>query len=80
MDAIVNSLNVHNKGCNGCKRHERDIMVTFTTDPPAGSANKMEFNDFFLTNEQAKDLVTQIQKALLQNIDEEEESADGNKA
>ena len=61
METIVKNVLVHNKGCNGCKRFNRDVMVTmFTTSEESVT----EFNDFFLSTEQAENLVKDLQIVL----------------
>jgi hypothetical protein len=69
MDKPIESSIVYGKECNGCVRHKRDIMVTFHTEPEKGSGKKVEFNDFFLTNEQAATLMLQLQEVLLRNTE-----------
>jgi len=71
MNTIIQSTSVHDKGCNGCVQHKRDVMITLITDPPEGSDKKMGFNDFFLTNEQAARLMMQLQEVLMLNTSPE---------
>lgn len=64
MEGVVYSHNVQNKDCNGCKRFESDIMVTFTI---RGSKT---FHDFFLSNDQAEELIKDLKKQLAWNKEE----------
>lgn len=60
MEAVIKYSSVHDNECNGCIRHESDIMVTFATDPTEPECLiGTQFNDFFLTEEQANWLVTE---------------------
>lgn len=61
MEGIATEINVCDKNCNGCVRHSSDIMITLRVkDSP-------EFNDFFLSNEQAEKLVADLQKRIAIN-------------
>lgn len=66
-DIPISGLSVHNKECNGCIRHERDVLVTFTTESPEFIGRKVDFHDFFLTTAQAIHLRDEIDKILKQN-------------
>lgn len=58
---IVEVASVYNGECMGCKRAEKDIMVTLVTnDSPM-------FNDYFLTQKQAISLRDQLNKQIEYN-------------
>lgn len=60
MDTTIEGVQVHGPSVLGCQRHNRDILVTFTTRAAAGTGKNVDFNDFFLTKEQALDLYAQL--------------------
>jgi len=64
MDEIVQVSHtlVHGKGCMGCQRHEKDIMITLVARPDGKG-----WTDVFLTQEQAEALVEQLQKRIFEN-------------
>lgn len=49
------SARAHDKRCNGCKNHKRDIMLSF-----GGGAKQQEITDVFLTTEQASFLMKEL--------------------
>ena len=61
MDNAIQDFTVHGKSVQGCKRHKRDIMIGFRIE---GSS---EFNDIFLTTEQAETLAERLKERLEQN-------------
>ncbi len=61
MDVNVKDVSVHGKRCVGCVRRTRDVMVSVNT------TNMHTFVDFFLTKEQAQQLVTDIAEILVDN-------------
>ena len=58
---ITDNVTVSQKDCNGCLRHNRDIMLTVTANKDG------EFYYIFLTTTQAENLVKQMSFALDQN-------------
>jgi hypothetical protein len=62
MEGVTKVATAYNKNCIGCKRFERDVMVSFMMDK--------EFCDIFLTTEQAKYLVKRINEVLKRNEEE----------
>lgn len=72
IDTPIKYVAVNGKGCNGCVRHKKDVMVTITVaGPPSGTI----FHDYFLTTEQASSLRDELDKVLKQN---EEDGKDTN--
>lgn len=67
MEGVVINTMAYDKGCIGCKRFERDIMVSMHTDIDG----KKDFNDFFLTTEQAEYLRDKLTAALNRNTQED---------
>jgi len=69
MEALVEAVNVFHKECHGPKRFKRDIMVIFSEKIQDG----IDFHDFFLTTDQANDLIRDLQSKINLNkeIDEE---------
>lgn len=63
MDNTIQDFTVHSKGCLGCQKHGRDIMIGFRTE------ESTEFNDIFLTTEQAEFLVAKLQQKLKENAE-----------
>lgn len=64
IESTVITQRAYNKEVLGCKRFQRDVMVTFSTlDNNMGT----RFNDFFLTQEQAVDLKNELEKVIQQN-------------
>ena len=55
------NLQVHNKFCEGCIAHNKDIMVSFDI-----SSNQY-IHDLFLTTEQAERLIILLQQKLQEN-------------
>jgi hypothetical protein len=62
----IKNIRAHGNGCIGCKRHEKDVMISFTNT----LANKEEsrVTDLFLTQEQAELLLKELSIAVNQNI------------
>ncbi len=58
MDKPLYNVNVYDKNCLGCKRHQKDVMITISTS--AIDDTGLEFNDYFLTQAQALDLMGQL--------------------
>lgn len=64
IDTVIKYAAVNGKGCHGCVRHKRDVLVTIAVEgPPTGTA----FHDYFLTTEQATHLRDELNKVLKQN-------------
>lgn len=74
IDTPIRHTSVHGKGCNGCIRHKRDVLVTMVLDPPEGSEKHSEFNDYFLTTDQASLLRDALSRVLDQNKDHGEDT------
>ena len=53
---------VHDKGCMGCIRHKKDVLVVLVE-----TADGKNSKDLFLSTEQAEKLVEQLQKVLERN-------------
>lgn len=60
MEKIVRNTISSDKHCIGCKKFNRDIMVTMVDEDK-------EFYDFFLTTEQAENLMESIKRNLINN-------------
>lgn len=50
------------KGCNGCKRHGKDVMLTYKT-----TNNPDEIIDLFMSNKQAENLIKILQNTIKNN-------------
>ena len=59
---ILNHHSVHGTRCVGCIRTNTDVMITFMDDQ-----NDQEFNDWFLTTEQAESLCESLAEVLKRN-------------
>lgn len=66
IDTPIKYAAVNGKGCNGCIRHKRDVMVTMTIGE---KTSPTIFHDYFLTTEQAISLRDELDKVL--NLNEE---------
>ena len=62
MEKIVTSISVHGHGCVGCQRHRRPVMVTIQDESDHVGC---KFVDIFLTEEQARTLVSQVGEAVM---------------
>jgi len=62
MELNIKNTTVHDTACVGCKRQKKDVMVSLMAEETGN-----QIHDFFMTNEQAKDLVSQINKAIQYN-------------
>lgn len=60
MESKPKVVDVKDKHCIGCVKHQSDVMVTMLT--PEG-----EFCDFFLTTEQADYLYMKLGRVILNN-------------
>lgn len=67
LKKVVDFTNVQGKGCLGCLSVSKDIMITYTLQDDSYK----DFHDIFLTNEQAEELINQIQLRIKQNKEEE---------
>ena len=63
MEAIVANINAHDKNCYGCRRFDKPIMLTLSSD----INDKTELYDFFMTTEQAERVISQLQKVISRN-------------
>ena len=63
VDNHADSIRVYDRECNGCKRVKKDIMISILVY--AGDIS--HFNDYFLTTEQAKALIVELEKKIKQN-------------
>ena len=63
VDVIAHTVNAFNKECYGCKRTKKDVMLTVVRR----ENDQTEFDDIFLTTEQATFLITRLQEALKYN-------------
>ena len=72
MESTIKNIVVGYKDCIGCLRAERDIMVTMLTHDKSGGGTN--FDDYFLTTEQARHLIKKLTDALEHNhhVNEEE--------
>lgn len=61
MDSTINNIRAFDKEVHGCKRHKKDIMISFQTE------GSRDFHDIFLTNQQAEELIVSLQKSLKTN-------------
>ena len=64
MDSTVDNIRAFDKEVHGCKRHKKDIMISFQTE------GSRDFHDIFLTNEQAKGLIESLKKSLKTNSED----------
>ena len=60
MELLTINTSVLGKECYGGKKHEKDIMLSISSD-------MVDITDIFLTKKQAKLLVTQLKTKLKQN-------------
>jgi hypothetical protein len=67
----IKSIRAYGNGCIGCRRHDKDVMISFTNT----LANKGEsrVTDLFLTQEQAEFLLKELSVAVNQNNSESSE-------
>jgi hypothetical protein len=65
MEGKVKDLKVFDNQCTGCLRFKSDIMLTIRLEDERNAMP--DFNDFFLSTEQAKELIVELQKKLKQN-------------
>lgn len=68
---VILHTNVHNQRCIGCKRHNKDIMVTMVV-PDTPERSDMAFHDYFLTSNQARELLKELVQRLEENKETEE--------
>lgn len=61
MKFITNVANAYGKECNGCKRFNKDVMLTFYNE------NTKEIVDVFLDNDMALELKNKLEQVLLNN-------------
>ncbi len=75
-EVIPKMVGVNNKKCMGCKRHARDIMITFSEEHKEGESSDglrtKTLHDVFLTAEQAEQLIVDLEKSLDINSEIEE--------
>lgn len=57
----IKTIKAHGKDCNGCRSMKRDVMISFTFESQKKST---DIHDIFLTREQAKKLIENIQMVL----------------
>ena len=61
MEYIVqNTPRVHDKGCIGCEKFKKDVMLTIMKE----DQKHTEFLDFFLTQKQAESLYEELGKVI----------------
>lgn len=65
MNDSITDIKAFDKNCIGCQNHKKEIMISFRTE------GKPDFNDIFLSEEQAKNLVLSIEKSLKINSEPE---------
>lgn len=59
MEIKSETINVYDQKCFGCKRHEKDVMVS------VGEGRKI--HDIFMSNEQAQELIVKLQTIVARN-------------
>lgn len=64
QETKVTIADARDKGCIGCLKFNSDVMITMQGDDG-------EFNDYFLTTEQATHLKNRIEKVLKDNSEDE---------
>ena len=64
MELIIKNIRTHYRGVNGCKRHKRDVMVSFMHE------GDESVHDIFLTQEQAEGLLKDLTATLAHNADD----------
>jgi hypothetical protein len=69
-EAIVDAVSAHSAGCNGCRKTGRQIMVSFTVNNDPRHNGEITFYDMMLTEQQARQLVVDIERRLVQNVDD----------
>ena len=57
-------VSVHGKGCIGCLREGKPIMVSLDGKDSEGI---YKFLDAFLTNEEVEELITELRNIMLEN-------------
>lgn len=65
VDDVVQSIKVYGKKISGCVYHKKDIMLVLTRE------GEDDWHDWFLTTDQAQDLINQLQEKLKQNKENE---------
>ncbi len=65
MEIIVKDSSVHGKNCFGCKRHNKAVLISFST------SKDLRIHDIFLTSAQAQQLIIQLRKTLRNNEQDE---------
>ncbi len=58
----IDFFSVGNKSCEGCKRHKKDLMLTYKS-----KNNPDELIDLFMDNKQAEELIKILKKTLEHN-------------
>ena len=58
----ISHTTVHDKGCMGCIRHKKDVLVVLVE-----TADGKNSKDLFFSTEQAEKLIEQLQKVLERN-------------
>lgn len=62
---IAESIKIYDKNCIGCIRWDRDIMISFIDNNKKYKDTDIhETFDLFLTQAQASELITQLEKIL----------------
>lgn len=64
-EAIIKEIRAFGKGCLGCERHKKDIMLAYNSE---GNENIV---DLFLSQKQAEGLVSELSEALSRNEQKE---------
>ena len=64
MELIIKTIRTYCKGVIGCKRHNRDVMISFTHE---AETVPNAVHDLFLTQEQAEGLLESLKATLEQN-------------
>ena len=60
--AIIDNIKTHPRTVLGCKRYNRDVMISYMrVDDP------IRINDLFLTQEQAIDFLKELKKTIEEN-------------
>lgn len=71
MELIIKNIRTHYRGVNGCKRHDRDVMVAFVCE-----GDESQVHDLFLTQKQAEGLLKNITETLAKNAADTADTAE----
>ncbi len=64
MTLQLNTARAYDKGCYGCQKHGKDIMIAITYE---GDPNRHGVHDLFLTQEMAEFLLRELTDAVDRN-------------